>query len=70
MPVGFPAAEQGSAFGAALLGMEALGMVESIELAADVIALEDVVDPNPADAVARMETAIRRRRLRGQYTRS
>ena len=50
MPVGFPAAEQGSAFGAALLGMEALGMVESIELAADVIGLEDVVDPDPADA--------------------
>ena len=29
MPVGYPAGHEGSAFGAALLGMQALGMVDS-----------------------------------------
>jgi gluconokinase len=51
MPVGFPRGHEGSAFGAALLGMEALGLVGSIELAAELVAIDEVVAPN-ADAAA------------------
>jgi gluconokinase len=50
MPVHFPAQHEGSAFGAALLGMEALGIVESMDLAADLIAGERVVEPEPEAA--------------------
>jgi gluconokinase len=50
MPVGFPAGHEGSAFGAALLGMEALGIVESIGVAADLVRIDDVVEPEPDDA--------------------
>jgi gluconokinase len=50
MPVGFAHGHEGSAFGAALLGMEALGMVESIDRAADLVRIERVVDPDPAAA--------------------
>jgi gluconokinase len=52
MPVGFPAGHQGSAFGAALLGMEALGLVETIDIAADLVQVDDVVEPDPAEAAA------------------
>ena len=45
MPVGFPAGHEGSAFGAALLGMEALGLIEGIDRAAELVAIEDVVGP-------------------------
>ena len=47
MPIGVPAAQHGSAFGAALVGMEALGMVDSIEAAAGMIRVGDVVEPDP-----------------------
>jgi gluconokinase len=50
MPVGFPAGHEGSAFGAALLGMEALGLVESIEVAAELVRIQDVVEPDAGDA--------------------
>jgi gluconokinase len=50
MPVGFPAGHEGSAFGAALLGMLALDLVESIDVAADVVRIEDLVEPDPAAA--------------------
>jgi gluconokinase len=50
MPIGFPAEHEGSAFGAALLGMEALGMVESMELAADLIERDEIVEPQPDEA--------------------
>jgi gluconokinase len=50
MPVGFPSGHEGSAFGAALLGMEALGIVESIGVAADLVRIEDVVEPDADDA--------------------
>jgi gluconokinase len=50
MPVGFPAGHEGSAFGAALLGMQALGIVESLDVAADLVEIEDVVEPDPAAA--------------------
>ncbi|HEX7299448.1 MAG TPA: gluconokinase [Solirubrobacteraceae bacterium] len=50
MPVGFPSGHEGSAFGAALLGMEALGLVETIELAADLVEIDEVVQPGAAAA--------------------
>ena len=46
MPIGFPRGHEGSAFGAALVGMEALGLVESIGVAADLVRIEDVVEPD------------------------
>jgi gluconokinase len=50
-PVGFPAGHQGSGFGAALLGMEALGLIASFDRAADLIALDEVLEPD-GDAAA------------------
>ena len=50
MPVEFPAGHEGSGFGAALLGMQSLGMIESIDAAADLVTIEDVVRPDPATA--------------------
>ena len=55
MPVAFPAAHEGSAFGAALLGMEALGIVESIERAAELVQIEQTLTPEPAAAAAYAE---------------
>jgi gluconokinase len=55
MPVGFPANREGSAFGAALLGMEALGLVESIDVAADLVEIAAVVEPDPGEAAAYAE---------------
>jgi gluconokinase len=51
MPIGFPAGHEGSAFGAALLGMQALGLVEGIGRAAELVGIDDVVEPE-ADAAA------------------
>ena len=42
MEIGFPAAHEGSARGAALLGMETLGLAESI----DVVGVEEVIAPD------------------------
>jgi gluconokinase len=50
MPVGFPAGHEGSAFGAALLAMEALEMVESLDVAAELVRIDDVVEPDRAAA--------------------
>ncbi|MFJ8577194.1 gluconokinase [Micromonospora sp. NPDC093277] len=50
MPVQFPAGHQGSGFGAALLGMQALGLIESIEVAADLVRIDETVRPDPASA--------------------
>ena len=50
MPVGFPEGHEGSAFGAALVGMEALGVIESIDRAADLVRIHEVVEPDPAAA--------------------
>jgi gluconokinase len=50
MQVGFPGGHEGSAFGAALLGMEALDLIESIELAAELVDIDDVVGPEAAAA--------------------
>jgi gluconokinase len=48
MALEFPHGHEGSAFGAALTGMQAVGLVESIERAADVVRIDDVVEPEPA----------------------
>ena len=55
MPVGFAESDQGSAFGAALLGMEALGLVETIEHAAELVQIGEVVEPDPHDAAVLAE---------------
>jgi gluconokinase len=49
-PIGFLEGHQGSGFGAALLGMEALGLVESIDRAAELIVIDEVREPEPAAA--------------------
>ena len=46
----FTTAHEGSSFGAALLGMQALGMVASIDVAADLVQIESTVRPQPAAA--------------------
>jgi gluconokinase len=45
MEVGFPAGHEGSSFGAALLGMQALGLVDGIEVAESLVRVEEVVAP-------------------------
>jgi gluconokinase len=49
MPIGFAPSDEGSGFGAALLGMEALGLIASVDVAADLVAIDDVVRPRPAE---------------------
>jgi gluconokinase len=46
----FTSAHEGSSFGAALLGMQALGLVDSIDVAADLVRIERTVFPRPAAA--------------------
>ncbi|HSS59187.1 MAG TPA: FGGY-family carbohydrate kinase, partial [Solirubrobacteraceae bacterium] len=50
VPIGFAAGREGSAFGAALLAMETLGLVQSIDRAADLVSIEDVVEPEAGAA--------------------
>jgi gluconokinase len=50
MAIGFPAGHEGSAFGAALLGMDALGLVDGIDRAADLVGIDDVVEPDAGAA--------------------
>jgi gluconokinase len=50
MPVGFPEGHEGSSFGAALLGMQALGIVPSIDVAADLVQVRSTVRPDAASA--------------------
>ena len=47
MPIGFPAQHEGSSFGAALLGMDALGLV-TIDHAADLIRIQETLVPDQA----------------------
>ncbi|GAB3267533.1 gluconokinase [Microbacterium lacusdiani] len=49
-PIGLPEGQEGSGFGAALLGMEALGLIESIDVAAQMIPVSREVRTRPADA--------------------
>jgi gluconokinase len=46
-PIGFPASEQGSAAGAALLGHVALGHLRSVDEAAALVRVTEVVHPDP-----------------------
>jgi gluconokinase len=50
MPIGFPAGHEGSAFGAALLAMDVLGLVDGIERAAELVDIEHVVEPEEGAA--------------------
>jgi gluconokinase len=50
VPVRFPKSREGSAFGAALLGMQALGLVGSIDLAADLVEVESTLEPDAGSA--------------------
>lgn len=50
MEIQFPAGHEGSSFGAALLGMQALGLIESVDVAADLVTIDAVVRPDPAAA--------------------
>jgi gluconokinase len=56
-PIGFPEHHGGSGFGAALLGLEALGEIESIDVATDLVRIADVVEPDPANAALYDELA-------------
>ncbi len=47
MPIGFAAAAEGTSFGAALLGMESLGLIESLDVAADLVRIEHTTTPEP-----------------------
>ncbi|WP_238439562.1 gluconokinase [Microbacterium sp. JZ31] len=49
-PVGMLEEQEGSGFGAALLGMEALGLIASIDVAADLVPVSRVIRNRPADA--------------------
>lgn len=49
-PIVVPAHHEGSAVGAALLGLTALGMVGSLDEAADLVHVDRVVDPDPPAA--------------------
>jgi gluconokinase len=53
--IGFATANEGSAFGAALLGMEALGLVDSIDVAASLIRIDEVIEPDPRAAAVYAE---------------
>ena len=50
MDVLFPAGHEGSSFGAALLGMQALGLVPSIDVAGQMVQIQDTVRPDAAAA--------------------
>lgn len=54
MPVAFAAGHEGSAFGAALIGMVALELVGSIEHAAELVKIDEVREPD-AEAAATYE---------------
>jgi gluconokinase len=56
-PIGFAASAEGSALGAALLGMTALGILGDLDAAADLVAVTDVEEPDP-DAAATYAAAL------------
>ena len=49
-PVGFAASPEGSSLGAALLGMTALGSLDSLDRAADIVAVARTEHPDPVEA--------------------
>jgi gluconokinase len=48
--IGFASATEGSAFGAALLGMQALGLIETVEMAARLVPIDETRSPDRANA--------------------
>ncbi|PLC11399.1 carbohydrate kinase [Kocuria flava] len=48
--ISFAPGHDGSGFGAALLGMQALGLVPSVDVAADLVTVAETVAPDPHDA--------------------
>ncbi|MGI8845716.1 MAG: gluconokinase [Thermoleophilaceae bacterium] len=50
MPIAFPDNHEGSALGAALMGMEALGIIDSVAVAADLVPPGRIVTPDAAAA--------------------
>jgi gluconokinase len=46
-PIGFAATPEGSSLGAALLGLTTLDLLEDLDRAADLVAIEDVEEPDP-----------------------
>ncbi|MHC5559224.1 gluconokinase [Kocuria sp. U4B] len=50
LDVRFAEGHDGSGFGAALLGMQALGLVASVDVAAELVQVDATVRPRPADA--------------------
>lgn len=48
--IGFTGGQEGSGFGAAVLGMQALGLIESIDVVTDLVSVESVTHPDPSDA--------------------
>ena len=51
-PVGFAASPEGSSLGAALLGMATIGMLDSLDRAADIVQVTHQERPDPADTEA------------------
>ncbi|MGW9114468.1 gluconokinase [Microbacterium sp. NPDC055683] len=49
-PIGLLEGQEGSSYGAAILGMAALGLIESIDVAAQQLPVDTVVRPHPGDA--------------------
>ncbi len=50
-PIGFPASPEGSAFGAAIVAMRALGLVDSLDAAAGLVPVVETVQPTAAATV-------------------
>jgi gluconokinase len=48
MPVGFARSHEASSFGAALLGMQALGLIDSLDAAASLVEIHETIVPDPA----------------------
>jgi gluconokinase len=65
-PIGFPEGHEGSGFGAALLGLQALGEIESFDVAADRLRIADVVEPDPQAAATYQELLPRFEELSAQ----
>jgi len=47
MPIEFAEGQEGSGYGAAILGMDALGLIDSIDVVADQIPVDETVRPDP-----------------------
>jgi len=54
-PIGFPERHEGSGFGAALLGLRALGEIDSLDVAAEQVRIAEVVEPDPRAAATYRE---------------